>query len=116
MAWLTLYSMSRTVEADRLVRETGRAIAQALFAKEPRVKLFLFGSRTRNRSVARSDFDVGIDIGRAVPLATLERLREAFENLPILQKVDVVDFSRVDPEFARVALEQAAVLYERQPG
>jgi len=42
-------------------------------------------------------------------------LREAFENLPILQKVDVVDFSRVDPEFARVALEQAAILYERQP-
>ena len=116
MAWLTLYPMSRTVEADQLVRETGRAIAQALFAKEPRVKLFLFGSRALNRSVARSDFDVGIDIGRAVPLATLELLREAFENLPILQKVDVVDFSRVDPEFARVALEQAAVLYERQPG
>jgi predicted nucleotidyltransferase len=116
MAWLTLYPMSRTVEADQLVRETGRAIAQTLFAKEPRVKLFLFGSRARNRGVAHSDFDVGIDIGRAVPLATLERLREAFENLPILQKVDVVDFSRVDPEFARVALEQAAVLYERQPG
>ena len=115
MGWLTLYAMSRTVDADRLVRETGRTIAQALFAKESRVKLFLFGSRASDRSVARSDFDIGIDIGRAIPLGTLERLREAFENLPILQKVDVVDFSRVDPEFARVALEQAAILYERQP-
>jgi predicted nucleotidyltransferase len=107
--------MSRLVEAERLVRERGREIAQALFSEEPSAKVFLFGSHAGGDAVARSDFDIGIDIGRPVPLATMERLRDAFEELPILQKVDVVDFSRVDREFARIALRKIAVLYERQP-
>lgn len=108
--------MSDPIEAERLVRERGQAVALELFADSPYVRIFLFGSRASGRSIDRSDFDVGIDVGRPVPAAIMERVRDAFDQLPILQKVDVVDFSVADPEFARIAQRQVAILYERHPG
>jgi hypothetical protein len=44
----------------------------------------------------------------------LVALRDAFDELPIMPKVDVVDFSCVDEAFKAVALQQIASLYERQ--
>jgi acetyl-CoA acetyltransferase len=44
----------------------------------------------------------------------LAALREAFDELPIMQKVDVVDFFGVDEVFKAVALQQTRSLYERQ--
>ena len=41
-------------------------------------------------------------------------MRDAFGELPIFQKVDVVDFAEADPAFKRVALEAVEILYERK--
>lgn len=101
-------------EPERLVRERGRRIAIELFADAGHVKVFLFGSRVSGRSIDRSDFDIGIDIGRPVPATIMQQVREALDELPILQKVDVVNFSVVDPEFARIAQRQVAMVYERR--
>ena len=95
------------------VRDCARWAGATLLASEPRVRIFAFGSRASGLASPRSDVDVGIDLSHPVPPALLDRMREAFANLPILQKVDVVDFSRVEPEFGDMALRRIEVLYER---
>jgi predicted nucleotidyltransferase len=97
-----------------LVEQKARELARTLLASEPCVKVFVFGSRATDRSVARSDIDLGIDLGHPIPPEVLAALREAFDDLPILQRVDVVDFSSVDETFKTVALRQIKSLYERQ--
>lgn len=97
-----------------LVEQKSREVACTILASEPRVKVFLFGSRVTGRAGSRSDIDLGIDLGHAIAPEVLAALRDAFDELPIMQKVDVVDFSGVDEAFKTVALQQIASLYERQ--
>ena len=97
-----------------LVEQKAREVACILLASEPRVKMFLFGSRATGRAGSRSDIDLGIDLGHAIAPEVLTAVRDAFDELPILQKVDVVDFFGVDEAFKAVALQQIASLYERQ--
>lgn len=61
----------------------------------------------------RSDFDLGFDAGTPLPPEILARLRELFEELPILQKVDVVDLAATDDRFRAVAARHEEVVYER---
>lgn len=97
-----------------LVERKACEVACTILASEPRVKLFLFGSRATGRAGTRSDIDVGIDLGHAIAPDVLAALRDAFDELPIMQKVDVVDFFGVDEAFKAVALQQTTNLYERQ--
>ena len=82
--------------------------------KERRVRIFIFGSRALGQAVPQSDIDLGIDIGHPVSPLVMDRIREEFEQLPIFQKVDVVDFSSVDQDFKKVALKHSILLYDRQ--
>ena len=97
-----------------LVEQKACEVACTLLASEPRVKVFLFGSQATGRAGSRSDIDLGIDLGHAIAPEVLTALREAFDELPIMQKVDVVDFFGVDEAFKAVALQEIASLYERQ--
>ena len=97
-----------------LVEQRAREVACTILVAESRVKVFLFGSRATGRAGVRSDIDVGIDLGHAIAPVVLVALCEAFEKLPILQKIDVVDFFRVDETFKQIALQQTLSLYERQ--
>lgn len=97
-----------------LVERTAIELAQELLGEEPAVQVFLFGSRASGRAFPCSDFDVGIDAGHPIAPETLAEIREAFDSLPIFQKVDVVDFSQVDDTFKSVARQAVRVLYERK--
>lgn len=97
-----------------LVEQKACEVACTILASEPRVKIFFFGSRATGRAGSRSDIDLGIDLGHAIAPEVLAALRDAFDELPIMQKVDVIDFSCVDEAFKTVALQQTASLYERQ--
>lgn len=97
-----------------LVEEKAREVAVTILAEEMRVHLFVFGSRASGQASPRSDIDVGIDIGHPIAPKMLVALREAFDALPILQKVDVVDFFRLDKSFQSVARQHTMTLYERQ--
>lgn len=97
-----------------VVEHKAREVACTLLASEPRVKVFVFGSRATGRAGLRSDIDLGIDLGHAIAPEVLAALRDAFDELPIMQKVDLVDFSGVDDAFKAVDLQQIASLYERQ--
>lgn len=110
------------MEADRLegqsalslVEQKAGELARTLLASEPYLKVFVFGSRATGRAGTRSDIDLGIDLGHPIAPEILIVLREAFDDLPILQRVDVVDFSSVDETFKAVALQKIQNLYERQ--
>ena len=95
------------------VQECARWVGATLLANEPRVRIFVFGSRASGLASPRSDVDVGVELSRPIPPALLDQMREAFEQLPILQKVDVLDFSKVDPGFREIAMRRVEVLYER---
>ena len=97
-----------------LVEQKACEVACTILASEPRVKVFLFGSRATGRAGSRSDIDLGIDLGHAIAPEVLAALRDTFDELPIMQKVDVVDFFTVDSVFKSVALQQTTSLYERQ--
>jgi predicted nucleotidyltransferase len=97
-----------------LVAQKARELARTLLASEAHLKVFVFGSRATGRSVTRSDIDIGIDLEHPVAPDVLMAIRDAFDDLPILQRVDVVDFSSVDGTFKTVALQQIKSLYERQ--
>ena len=89
-------------------------VACTILASEPRVKVFLFGSRATGRAGSRSDIDLGIDLGHAIAPEVLAALRDAFDELPIMQKVDAGDCFGVDEACKAVALQQIASFYERQ--
>ncbi len=67
-------------------------------------KLFFFGSRVQGRGDDRSDIDVGIEGPERIPGHVMEKIREAIENLPVLYKIDIVDFKDVSEDFRREAL------------
>jgi predicted nucleotidyltransferase len=96
------------------VEQKAKELASTLLASEPYIKIFVFGSRATSRSVDRSDIDVGIDLGHPIAPDVLAAIRDAFDGLPILQRVDIVDFSSADDTFKSVALKHIKSLYERQ--
>jgi predicted nucleotidyltransferase len=75
--------------------------------------VFLFGSRAQETPDRRSDFDIGVDAGRPLAARDLVELRETFDSAPLLARVDVVDFARVDDAFRRHALRSMVPLYDR---
>jgi len=54
----------------------------------------------------RSDIDIGIQGAKPISVSASSEIEEEIENLPILYKIDVVDFSKVSEKFKQVALEK----------
>jgi predicted nucleotidyltransferase len=73
-------------------------------------KIFFFGSRVAGTGDERSDIDVGIEGRTPLPSGALLDIQDALENLPTLYKVEIVDFSRVDERFKKVAKEHIEVI------
>jgi hypothetical protein len=68
-------------------------------------RVFFFGSRVNGKSRESSDIDVGIEGQRPLPAGALINIQEEMENLPILYKIDVVDFADVGEKFKAIAKE-----------
>ena len=69
-------------------------------------KLFFFGSRVTGKGNERSDIDIGIIGKKSVPVSALSEIEDEIENMPILYKIDLVDFNNVSEKFKQVALEK----------
>lgn len=104
----------RTHEILSLVEQTVHELARTVLQSEPRVTVFLFGSRATGKVGIHSDVDVAFDLGHAIAPEILTQLRDAFDALPMLQKVDVVDCATIDERFKAVAFQRTRNLYERQ--
>ena len=102
------------IEPIPIVERRAIELADGLLRNEGTVHLFLFGSHATGRAFPRSDIDIGIDLGHPIAPGLRVRIREAFDELPIFQKVDAVDFSEADEAFKGVALKRIKSLYERK--
>ncbi len=76
-------------------------------------RIFYFGSRVRGTETPRSDYDVGVEADGKIPLAVLARIRDDLDEIPILQKIDLVDFASVSSEFSSQAKEVTHVIHEQ---
>jgi len=73
-------------------------------------KVFFFGSRVSGKGDERSDIDIGIEGPKPIPTKIMGKIEEEIEQLPILYKIDVVDFKKVSPKFKKVAKEKIEML------
>lgn len=68
-------------------------------------RVFYFGSRVKGTSNKRSDIDLGLDSKEKISAADKFNIIDELENIPILYKIDLVDFSIVSPDFKKEALK-----------
>ncbi len=73
-------------------------------------KVFFFGSRPAGKGDERSDIDIGIEGPKKIPLKILNEIREKIAELPILYKVDVVDFKDAPQKFKEIARRNIKVI------
>jgi predicted nucleotidyltransferase len=83
------------------------------WVKLPHYRVFIFGSRVNGKAGIRSDIDIGIEAAKKIPGAAMVTMREELAELPIMQKIDLVDFKDVSANFRSVAMENMEVLYEQ---
>lgn len=102
---------SRGFDKDNLIAALKDSVQKHLKMKH--YKVFIFGSRANGEATELSDIDVGIDAGEKIPSGAKLDIQEDMYNLPIMQKVDVVDFYNLDEDFKKVALKKIEVIYER---
>lgn len=67
-------------------------------------KIFYFGSRVLGKGDERSDIDIGIEGSNALSQDKMAEIREQIDDLPLLYKIDVVDFKNVSSDFKKLAL------------
>ncbi|HEY5326083.1 MAG TPA: nucleotidyltransferase domain-containing protein [Mucilaginibacter sp.] len=67
-------------------------------------RAFIFGSQANKTSLIRADIDVGI-IADGITSYQLSKINAAIEELPMLYKIDLVNFNEVDARFKSVALK-----------
>lgn len=73
-------------------------------------RLFFFGSRVKGDNSPRSDIDVGIEGAQRLSSEIKLSIEEELQNLPILYKIDLVDFANVSEDFRKTALKNIEVI------
>ena len=68
----------------------------------PGTQVFVFGSRAGLSSKPMSDLDLSLEATSPLPLATLARLADDFDESPLPWKVDLVDRATVSEEFGKI--------------
>ena len=74
-------------------------------------QLFFFGSRVLGKGDERSDIDVGVKGPAPVSLSVLAEIEEELADLPILYKIDFVDFNQVSGDFRQVVGKNIEPIY-----
>lgn len=78
------------------------------YVKNESLSIYLFGSNADGSATERSDIDICIDIGKRVDSKVFVELQEALNNeIPILRKIDLVDFYSLDEKFRAFSLNGA---------
>jgi predicted nucleotidyltransferase len=94
--------------AEKLKKEILDILAKHLDLSGCRV--FFFGSRVTGGGTDRSDIDVGIEGPQPIPAVAMFAIEEEIENLPILYKIEIVDFRDVPAKFRDVALKDVELI------
>ena len=73
-------------------------------------RAFIFGSQANRAELIRSDIDLGIIADGEISNLQLSNIQIAIEKLPMLYKIDLVNFKDVDEQFKAVALKNVEAL------
>jgi predicted nucleotidyltransferase len=73
-------------------------------------RAFIFGSQANKPVLSRSDIDLGIMADDKITIQQLARIQADIEALPMLYKIDLVNFNEVDEQFKSVALKNVESL------
>ncbi|KKS32249.1 MAG: Nucleotidyltransferase [Candidatus Amesbacteria bacterium GW2011_GWA2_42_12] len=68
-------------------------------------QLIIFGSRVNGKASRWSDIDVGILGSNTISSSAIGKIKDGLEEMPILYKIDIVDFAGADQKFKSVALQ-----------
>ena len=93
--------------AEKLKHELLKILGSELDLRQYRV--FFFGSRVAGTGTDRSDIDVGIE-GPPIPTEAWFAIQDGIAKLPILYKIDLVEFRRVAQKFRDVAKQHVEAL------
>lgn len=66
-------------------------------------RVFIFGSRAFDHHHPYSDIDIGIKGDRPIEREAIMKIQESFDESSLPMRIDIVDFSRVSPDFSRIA-------------
>jgi len=88
---------------EKLKKEVKEIIGKYLDLRK--YKVFFFGSRVRGDNFERADIDLGIDGPEEISGRTMFEIKEELEKIPMLYKIDVVDFKTVSDKFKKEALK-----------
>ncbi len=68
--------------------------------------VFIFGSRTDGTAKVNSDWDIGIISNKEIRGATMEKARDALEDIRTLHTFELVNFAHVSDEFRKIAMKK----------
>ena len=85
-------------------------VQEILFRHVPNARVYLFGSRATGRAKKFSDLDLCIKADKPLGLNVMSALAEDFSESDLPWKVDVVDWSTIEPEFRKIIDQDKMVL------
>lgn len=98
------------MKLEHVSQEKLQQLIKEVFGKHLQIdnyRLFFFGSRVKGDNSPRSDIDLGIEGTQRLSFKTKLSIEEELQNLPILYKIDLVDFKNVSGDFKKSALQNA---------
>ena len=102
LQWLEQHGLHPRV-AERLNETADWAAARG-------VDLVVFGSFARGENRPGSDLDLGLLWRQERDAAVAIKIEDQLDQLPTVRRIDVVDFSRVSPDFRKQALRSVRKL------
>lgn len=71
---------------------------------------FVFGSQANKKNLTRSDIDIGLMSDDPITSIQLTNITADIDALPMLYRIDVVNFNEVDEQFKLIALNNVEYL------
>jgi len=93
---------------EKLKKEVLSIIGKYLDLKK--YKVFFFGSRVKGSGNKHSDIDIGIEGPEEISIGIIAQIQEDIDNLPILYKIEIVDFKNIASDFRKVALQHTELI------
>ena len=91
---------------DEKIQQKIIAIISAL---KPEAKIYLFGSRARGTNSERSDIDIALDAGHALPPRDVDEIGSMLRESNIMYKIDIVDFHEVSDAMHNEILKERVI-------
>lgn len=77
----------------------------------PNAKIYLFGSRAKNKYQENSDIDIAIDAGAPMSITEKGQINSMIDALNIPQKVDLIDLHRA-PQLLRDNILREGIVWK----